>query len=122
MLADTLRQNLLVAAPGASDDALRDALVATGLEAVLNDGLDQWLGETGRLLSGGEKKRLGIARALLSDAPVWLMDEPFEGLDQAVIERLSVLLSRERESRILIVVSHRELEGLQPDVRLSLDV
>ena len=50
------------------------------------------------------------------------MDEPFEGLDQAVIERLSVLLSRERESRILIVVSHRELEGLQPDVRLSLDV
>ena len=121
VLADTLRQNLLLAAPDASDEILCDALVATGLEALLNDGLDQWLGETGRLLSGGEKKRLGIARALLSDAPVWLLDEPFEGLDQAAIDRLSALFRKERDKRILIVVSHRELPGLRADHYLSLD-
>ena len=121
VLADSLRQNLLLAAPDADDQALQQALRAVGLEALLHGGLDQWLGETGRLLSGGEKKRLGMARALLSDAPVWLLDEPFEGLDQAAIDTLSALLSQQREKRILLVVSHRELHQLQADHRLSLD-
>ncbi len=121
VLADTLRQNLLLAAPEADDATLGDALRAVGLENVLQDGLNQWLGETGRLLSGGEKKRLGLARALLSDAPIWLLDEPFEGLDQAAIQRIAQLLNRERAKRILMVVSHQPLATLSADYNLSLD-
>lgn len=121
VLSDTLRQNLTLAAPEAQDEDLHHALSAVGLSELANDGLDQWLGELGRPLSGGEKKRLGMARALLSNAPVWLLDEPFEGLDDDAVNNLAALLNRHSTERIVVVVSHQLVAKLVTTFLVSLD-
>ncbi|OYW78802.1 MAG: hypothetical protein B7Z26_09170 [Asticcacaulis sp. 32-58-5] len=71
--------------------------------------LDLWIGDGGVTLSGGEKKRLGIARALLRDAPILILDEPTEGLDAATETRLiNALETRlKAEPRGLILISHK---------------
>ncbi|HSU73472.1 MAG TPA: thiol reductant ABC exporter subunit CydC [Terrabacter sp.] len=80
----TLRNNLTLARPGAADAGLERALGAAGLTDLLEslpDGLDTVLGAGGRGLSGGERARLGIARAHVSARPVVLLDEPVAHLD-----------------------------------------
>jgi len=111
MIAGTVRANLALAGVHA-DEALWDALADAALEArvrALPRGLDTWIGENGERLSGGERRRLSLARALLRDAPWLLLDEPTEGLDAAtealVVERLDARLKRTRQG--LVLVSHR---------------
>ncbi|MNU77737.1 putative ABC transporter ATP-binding protein [compost metagenome] len=112
LLAGSVRENLKLALPGADDDALwaalEDADLADRVRAA-PAGLNAPLGENGARLSGGERRRLGLARAYLRPAPWLVLDEPTEGLDAAtearVLERLAARL--ERTGQGLILVSHR---------------
>jgi ATP-binding cassette subfamily C protein CydC len=113
IFSSTLRENLRIAAPAANDEALNFALRQVGLDKLLeNEGLNAWLGEGGRQLSGGEQRRLGIARALLHQAPLLLLDEPTEGLDAETEQQILALLRQHCRGKTLILVTHR-LYGLE---------
>ncbi|QLS06852.1 cysteine/glutathione ABC transporter ATP-binding protein/permease CydC [Citrobacter freundii] len=112
LFSATLRDNLLLAAPQASDDTLSEILCRVGLEKLLeDDGLNAWLGEGGRQLSGGELRRLAIARAVLHDAPLMLLDEPTEGLDATTESQMLELISDVMRDKTVLMVTHR-LRGL----------
>jgi len=112
LFSATLRDNLLLAAPGTGDDLLGAMLEKVGLHKLLEDeGLNSWLGEGGRQLSGGELRRLAIARALLHDAPLMLLDEPTEGLDATTERQILDLLEKEMQGKTVLMVTHR-LRGL----------
>ena len=106
----SIRDNLLLGRPGATDAELIEALRAAQLDgdiARLPDGLDTLAGENGARFSGGQARRLSIARALLKDAPILLLDEPTEGLDakseEAVLKALQVLVP----GRTTLLITHR---------------
>lgn len=103
ILAATLKHNLTLGREICAQ-TLTSVLAQVGLEQL--DELNEWLGPGGRVLSGGERKRLGIARALLVASPVWLLDEPFEGLDTAAIGQLVALLKAQASQRLIIIASH----------------
>jgi ATP-binding cassette subfamily C protein CydC len=114
LLAGTVRENLLLADPSATEAELWGALRTAAIDdriAALPKTLDCWLGEGGLRLSGGERRRLSLARALLRPAPWLLLDEQTEGLDAAteaiVVARLATCL-RARGSGA-IIVSHRRV-------------
>lgn len=113
LFSASLRDNLILAAPGSSDEALCDALLQVGLEKLLDNdqGLNAWLGEGGRQLSGGELRRLGLARALLHGGDLMLLDEPTEGLDAETEQQILALLRDVARGKTLIMVTHR-LRGL----------
>ncbi|THD49218.1 cysteine/glutathione ABC transporter ATP-binding protein/permease CydC [Enterobacteriaceae bacterium ML5] len=110
---NTLRENLRMASPQRSDDQLAQALRQVDLHVLLEDeGLNAWLGEGGRQLSGGEQRRLGLARALLHNGLLWLLDEPTEGLDAETENHILALLHKHCENKTLLLVTHR-LQGLE---------
>lgn len=112
LFSATLRDNLLLAMPTATDEILAAILHKTGLQGLLEgDGLNAWIGEGGRQLSGGEARRMGIARALLHDAPLMLLDEPTEGLDAETERQIINLLMENTRGKTLLMVTHR-LQGL----------
>lgn len=113
ILNGTLKDNLQLAKPDASDEEMKQILAEVGL-AHLNEnmGLDAWLGDGGRQLSGGEKRRIGIARAVLHDAPIMLLDEPTEGLDKQTENQIMQLLSKHTIDKTVVFVTHR-LVGLE---------
>lgn len=112
LLSGTVRTNLRIAHPDAVDAdlwaALEDAALADRVRAS-SSGLDMALGENGACLSGGERRRLGLARAYLRRAPWLVLDEPTEGLDAIsearVVDRLRRRLDRTGQG--LILISHR---------------
>ncbi len=113
LLSGTVRDNLRLARAGLSDGQLWTALEVACLAAdvrAMPGGLDQWVGDGGARLSGGQRKRLSIARAILAARPWLLLDEPSEGLDMAtearLVRRIDAWL---RETGTgLVVVSHRK--------------
>lgn len=106
---DTIRNNLRLAQPLAEDPALWTALEAARLDtfvATLPDGLDTILGESGRTLSAGQMRRLCLARTLLSNAPIILLDEPTNALDRANEVAFFETLSEATRGRTVIMVTH----------------
>ena len=110
----SLRDNLRLARPEASDEELRRVIGQAQLEnyvASLPQGLDTWVGENGTRVSGGEARRIAIARALLADAPVLILDEPTEGLDAGTAAELYEALAKAMTGRSVLLITHR-LGGL----------
>lgn len=130
LLAGSVRENLLLgcAQGEAGDERLWSALEDAGLASrvrAMPEGLDTWLGENGARLSGGERRRLGLARAYLRPAAWLLLDEPTAALDAAtealVIGRLAARLARTGQGALII--SHRPapLRLCSPVLRLAKD-
>jgi ATP-binding cassette, subfamily C, bacterial CydC len=110
----SIRANLLLARPNASEAELWDALGRAQLRdwvASLPEGLDTLVGEDGRRLSGGQRQRLTIARALLSDAPVLVLDEPTAHLDRETAEAVIDDAFEAAGDRSVLLITHRP-EGL----------
>ncbi|MFD5142397.1 thiol reductant ABC exporter subunit CydD [Streptomyces sp. NPDC058401] len=111
----SVRENLRLAAPGAGEERLREALAAARLlewAEGLPDGLDTLVGEHGERISGGQRQRLALARALLADFPVLVLDEPAEHLDLATADALTADLLAATEGRATVLITHR-LAGLE---------
>jgi ATP-binding cassette, subfamily C, bacterial CydC len=106
----TIRENLLLAAPEASQLALENACRVAQIHdfiAELPEGYDTWVGETGVRLSGGQGRRIAVARALLKDAPILLLDEPTEGLDATTERELMKALDQLMRGRTVLLITHR---------------
>jgi ATP-binding cassette subfamily C protein CydC len=111
ILNGSLRDNLIMAKPTANDNELSAMLERVGLGKLLEaPGLDAWLGDGGRQLSGGEKRRIGIARALLHNGPILLLDEPTEGLDKQTEQQIMALFKSHFENKTVIFITHRLVE------------
>lgn len=123
MFADTLANNLRLARPEADDAALLAALEAAGLGALLErlpEGLETWLDEGGANLSGGERRRLGLARLMLIDPPVVILDEPTTGLDESTARALAVSLDTWLDGKTAVMISHEPDLLPRHDRRLDL--
>ena len=106
----TLAENLRLARPGADAGELRDALRRARLldwADSLPDGLDTLVGEYGARLSGGQRQRLALARVLLADFPVVVLDEPTEHLDEQTAAALTRDLLEETRGRSVLLITHR---------------
>src|SRR6202034_4599921 len=111
----TIEQNLRLARRGASEGELRDALAEARLldwVEELPDGLATEVGERGARISGGQRQRLAIARALLADFPVLILDEPGEHLDTETADAIVADLLTITEGRTTLLITHR-LRGLE---------
>ncbi len=106
---DSLANNLRLAAPEASDAELSSVIERVGLDRLMHslpDGLDSWIGEGGADISGGELRRIALARLLLTDPHVVILDEPTTGLDAASARAMKAGLNGWLGTRTVIMISH----------------
>lgn len=125
LIAGTVADNLKLARPGLSPQAMWAALRIACLEdvvAALPNQLDQWLGDDGARLSGGQRKRLSLARALLAGRSWLVLDEPSEGLDLETESEMADRLAHwlDETGTGLVLVSHRP--GLHRLADITIDI
>jgi len=124
LLTGTVRDNLRIGRREAQDGDLWKALEQAQLTHTIRrlpQGLESWVGEGGAGLSGGERRRLGLARAFLRNAPILLLDEPTEGLDRAAEQKVLESLDRLMSGRSVIMITHRVTDLDRMDRVLVLD-
>jgi ABC-type thiamine transport system ATPase subunit len=112
LFSASIRENVLIGRPGATDRELEDALAGAGIldwASGLADGWDTKVGEEGRAVSGGQRQRIAIARALITRAPVLVLDEPTAHLDGPTAERLlHDVLTATRDRSVLLITTGRK--------------
>ena len=118
----SIRDNILYSRPDASEDDLHLAIRRAGLVDFVRSlpaGLETILGEKGAKLSAGQAQRIGLARALLRDAPILLLDEPTSALDgkteHAVLDGIREWIADAPSRRLAIMVTHRPLSAARAD-------
>lgn len=114
LFVTSIRENLKIAKPEATDQELIDVLQLVELDVLLRtlpDGLDTLIGEAGFNFSGGEKQRIKLARVLLRDSDIYLLDEPFEYIGMAQAARLSQMLLSRLSNKTLVIVSHLPIQA-----------
>jgi ABC-type transport system involved in cytochrome bd biosynthesis fused ATPase/permease subunit len=119
----SLAENVRLARPTAGEDEIEAALRAAGAGDWLDqlpDGLDTRVGEHGGAVSGGERQRIALARALLADRPVLLADEPAAHLDPATADAVTTVLLQPRADRCCVLITHRPDDAALGDVVLRL--
>ena len=111
LFSGSVRQNLTMGAPQTEDAAMLRAVQLVGLDEHINrhpKGFDMLVGERGDALSGGQKQAVALARALLADPPVLLLDEPTASMDMGSEEQFKSRLNAVLAKRTLLVITHRE--------------
>ncbi len=124
LLHATVRENLLFAHPGAGDEELFAACRAAAIHnriVELDHGYDTIVGERGYKLSGGEKQRIAIARAILKNPPILILDEATSSLDTASEQFIQLALESLMKSRTTIAIAHRLSTIRTADLILVLD-
>ena len=124
LFQDSLRDNLRLADQHADDARLFEVLATAGLAdfvAALPAGLDTRLGEGGFGISGGQARRLALARLLLRDTPLWLLDEPTEGLDGDTARDVLQRLQGQMQGRSVVIATHIRREAMIADRLLILE-
>ena len=110
LLPESIRANLLLANPQASEEQMQSALATAGCMDFIDelpDGIDTVLGRSGDTLSVGQQQRLSIARGLVRDASVLILDEPTAALDPRTENQLVASLHSAAENRLVVVIAHR---------------
>lgn len=121
LFGTSIRENLKIGNPQASDEELLGVLEIVELQDFvlgLPSGLDTLIGSLGFNFSGGEKQRLKLARVLLRNTPIFILDEPYEFLDTAQVGRISTRVSQKLSGSALIIVSHLPLLGASVTISL----
>ncbi len=106
----SLRDNIVIGAPMADDETVLKAVNASGLNRFIDShprGLSMQVGERGESLSGGQRQSVAIARAVINDAPIMLLDEPTGSMDHSTEEETKARLAQIAEGKTMIVVTHR---------------
>jgi ATP-binding cassette, subfamily C, bacterial CydD len=106
----TIAENIRLGCQAADDDAVHGAAVLAGADAfvaALPDGYDTLVGDGGRPLSTGERRRVALARAFLRDAPLVILDEPTADLDRASADAVAAAIERLRTGRTILLIAHR---------------
>ncbi len=110
LFTGTIRENIALSKPNASDEEIEKVIFEAGLEreiASFSDGIDTSIGERGITLSGGQKKRLALARAFLSNRPLLIVDDPFSALDAATAKRIGdSLKAKAGTTTVLVATNH----------------
>jgi ATP-binding cassette subfamily C protein CydC len=111
LFAASIKENLLIAKPDATAAELDTAIKASGLKSYIGylpEGLETWVGESGLKISGGEARRIALARLYLKNAPILFLDEPTEGLDSDTERDVFTALADFARDKTVVMVTHRE--------------